>query len=340
MKPDLGKIVAQTIDSPDGGRKIEVVTLEICTLQQQAKQMVLGYAIEIGRRLVEAKSMLPHGAWGNWLKNEVNYSHSTANNLMRIFEEYGASQQSLFGSEANSQALGNLTYTKALQLIAIPEEEREAFVQENDVEHMSSRELQNIIRERDEARKAAEGAKADAAAAEQARAKMAEDMALLNACLAGAREDKELAEQATARLEQELAELKAKPVEVAVETVTDPEAIEKARAEAVAEMQDKLDKAKEAKDKAAEKAKAAEEARDQYLSKVEDLKKRLKRAEMGGDKEVAQFEVLFNQVQASINQMNGILIKARGREDQTVAQIMKQKLQSLADDLWMAGMTQ
>ncbi|MCI2105424.1 MAG: DUF3102 domain-containing protein [Intestinimonas sp.] len=136
---------------PAQDRTIQAVTLEIKTLHQQFKQIVLGYAIEIGRRLVEAKSMLGHGEWGDWLRNEVEFSQSTANNLMRIFEEYGADQMGLFGPEANSQTLGNLPYTKALKLLAIPVEEREAFAEEHDVEHLSTRELDKLIHERDEA---------------------------------------------------------------------------------------------------------------------------------------------------------------------------------------------
>lgn len=92
-------------------RTVEAVTLEIQTLQRQAQQLLLGYAIEIGRRLVEVKAMLPHGQWGTYIKEQVGYSQSTANNLMRIFEEYGTAQQSIFGPEAISQAIGNLSYT-------------------------------------------------------------------------------------------------------------------------------------------------------------------------------------------------------------------------------------
>lgn len=101
-------------------RTVEAVTLEIQTLQRQAQQLLLGYAIEIGRRLVEVKAMLPHGQWGTYIKEQVGYSQSTANNLMRIFEEYGTAQQSIFGPEAISQAIGNLSYTKALRLLALP----------------------------------------------------------------------------------------------------------------------------------------------------------------------------------------------------------------------------
>lgn len=312
-------------------RTVETVTLEIQTLQRQAQQMLLGYAIEIGRRLVEVKAMLPHGQWGEYIKQRVGYSQSTANNLMRIFEEYGAPQQSMFGPEANSQALGNLSYTKALQLLAIPAEEREEFVEENHVEDMSTRELDKAIRERDEARAAAEHAAADQRAAEQARDKMAEDMRLLNAAMASAQDAKELAEQESARLEAELADLKARPVEVAVETVVDQAAVDKARADAIAEMQAKLDKAKEAASKARDKQKQAEAAVEVMKRSMEERAKAEKKAAMAGDKDLAQFEVFFEQVQETANKMQGLLIKARGREDKTAAQGMEKALRALAD---------
>lgn len=38
-------------------RTVEAVTLEIQTLQRQAQQLLLGYAIEIGRRLVEVNPL-------------------------------------------------------------------------------------------------------------------------------------------------------------------------------------------------------------------------------------------------------------------------------------------
>ena len=312
-------------------RTVETVTLEIQTLQRQAQQMLLGYAIEIGRRLVEVKAMLPHGQWGEYIKQKVGYSQSTANNLMRIFEEYGAPQQSIFGPEANSQALGNLSYTKALQLLAIPAEEREAFVEENHVEDMSTRELDKAIRERDEARAAAEHAAADQRAAEQARDKMAEDMRLLNARLSGAREEREQAMQAVARLEKQLAELKEKPVEVAVETVVDQAAVDKARADAIAEMQEKLDKAKEAASEARARQKQAEEAVETLKRSLEEQTKAEKMAAMAGDKELAQFEVLFNQGQELANKLHGLLMKARGRENKSTAQGMEKALRALAD---------
>lgn len=312
-------------------RTVETVTLEIQTLQHQAQQMLLGYAIEIGRRLVEVKAMLPHGQWGEYIKQKVGYSQSTANNLMRIFEEYGAPQQSMFGPEANSQALGNLSYTKALQLLAIPAEEREAFVEENHVEDMSTRELDKAIRERDEARAAAEHAAAEQRAAEQARDKMAEDMRLLNARLSGVREEREQAMQAVSRMEAELADMKARPVEVAVETVVDQAAVDKARADAIAEMQAELDKAKEAESKAKDKQKQAEAAVEELKRSMEEQSKAEKKASMTGDVEMAQFDAFYGQVKEMGNKMNDLLIKARDKEDKTVAHVMEKAMQYLAE---------
>ena len=49
------------VEVPPPSRTVETVTLEIRTLQHQAQGIILNYAIEIGRRLEEAKAMLPHG---------------------------------------------------------------------------------------------------------------------------------------------------------------------------------------------------------------------------------------------------------------------------------------
>jgi len=48
---------------------------------------MLTNAIEVGKRLKEAKALLPHGEWGKWLVESVSYSQRTANRLMQLFEE-------------------------------------------------------------------------------------------------------------------------------------------------------------------------------------------------------------------------------------------------------------
>ena len=318
-KPDLGRIIAQTMAPPADGRTIETITKDILEAQRRGGEAVL----TIGRCLIEAKDMLPHGEWLPWLAEKVGYSEKTAQNFMRLAREF-----------SNPQAIADLGATKALKLLALPPDERERFVADHNVIDMTTRQLEQAIRDRDEARQAAEAAKADAAAAEQARAKMEEDMKLLNVRLSGAQEDREQAAQAVARLEAQLAELKEQPVEVAVETVVDQAAIDKAREEAqvaVSIMQAKLDKARYEKERAEARQKNAEEALEQVRLQLEEQDRAEKKAALGADKDVAQFEVLFGQAQEIANKMRGMLLKARGREDPSAAQGMEKALRALAD---------
>jgi len=98
-------------------RTPQLIAIEINSIKEQTRKQVLFNSIEIGKRLAEAKIMLGHGEWGGWLKSYVDYSQSTANNLMRIFTDYGSSQITLFCDNAKSQALGNLSYTQAVALL-------------------------------------------------------------------------------------------------------------------------------------------------------------------------------------------------------------------------------
>ena len=144
-------------------RTPELIASEINHLKQQTRNIVLYNAIEIGRRLCEAKQFIPHGEWGKWLETSVDYSQSTANNLMNIFNEYGANQMALFGETGpKSQALGKLSYTQAVILLGLPGEEREEFVENNDVENMSTRELQQAIKDLAQARNELEEKEAEA----------------------------------------------------------------------------------------------------------------------------------------------------------------------------------
>ncbi len=134
---------------------------------------MLNNIIEIGRRLCEAKELIPYGSFGDWVRRETGYSVSTANNFMRIFNEYGAAQGCLFGAEAESQTFGKLSYSKALALLAVPAEERERFAEEHHVEDMSTRELQEAIRENERLRQEAEGTALALADLEEARESIA-----------------------------------------------------------------------------------------------------------------------------------------------------------------------
>ena len=131
-------------------RPLEVVKNEIISLTHQAQVSAVHYACEIGKRLIEAKEQVGHGRWGDWLKSEVDYSQSTAESFMKIYREYGTDQLSLFSDFSKSQTIGRLDVSKLLLLTAIPADEREAFAEAADAEHVSVRELKKQIDEKTE----------------------------------------------------------------------------------------------------------------------------------------------------------------------------------------------
>ncbi len=127
-------------------RTPHMIATEIYAIKGQARNVMLVSSIEIGRRLIEAKAMLSHGEWGDWLKNSVDYSQRTAENLMLIYKEYSSNSNDKFAN-----TLANLNYSKAVALLGLPIEEREEFIGNHNIDDMSSRDLQQAIRERDQA---------------------------------------------------------------------------------------------------------------------------------------------------------------------------------------------
>lgn len=115
---------------------IDTLTVEILILKQQTAQSI----IEIGKRLITVKESLPHGEWGKYLEEKVDFSQSTANRFMKVANEF-----------SNSSTLMNLSQSKVFALLSLPQEERENFVKENQVNEMTTRELQQAIKDRDKA---------------------------------------------------------------------------------------------------------------------------------------------------------------------------------------------
>ena len=324
-------------NAPAAERDIEVITAEIIQLKQDAGSAILG----IGQRLIEAKAMLSHGEWLPWLEDRVEFSVSAANRFMKLAREW-----------TNSSALTNLGATKALTLLALPPEERETFMEENNVVDMTSRELEKAIRERDEARKGAEAAQADARSAEESRAKMEADMKTLKEIHRSAQEGEAQAREALAKARAELEELRNRPVDVAVEV--DQEAVEKARAEAAADMQAKVDAAEKAQREAEKKRKEAEKALSDarkeaganaaILSRAEKAEAELAEARrqleaaakaenasiVNQNGDLAMFNVLFSQTQEQVNKMHGLRLKL-GKDDGDLDTKLKTAINALAD---------
>ena len=291
-------------------RDINTITEEINVLSAQAKNMAIAYIIELGRRLTEAKGMLSHGEWGAWLKEKVNYSQSTANNYMKIYEEYGTNQPALIGGFVNSQAFANLGYSKAIALLAMNREEREEFIEQNDVNSLSTRELNALIKERDEERKRAEEAEKEIERLRTFEKEVTENKLKVdeaNADLLKVQLEKKKLEEQIGKLKSTL-DAKDREIEnLENNPALSDEAFEKAKEEARQELKKKLENIEQreksllsAKLDAEKQAKDAEE-------KILALEKQLKMA----DKDTSEFKAVFDHFQDDADKLLEIINKIK-----------------------------
>ena len=291
-------------------RCIDMVVTEIKTICEQVRQYVLVSAVEIGRRLVEAKEMLPHGSWGAWITENFEFSHRQANLFMELFEGYGSDQATLFGAELKSQTFSNLSYTKALKLLALPEEERENFVKENDVDGMSTRELEKVIKERDEALKKAEETEALRAeiteneenikALKEEREKFDTEKEALSGEVEELKKKLEKAKQSEKNAKDKLKNIKENP-EIPEEVMEriNKEASEKAFEEEKKRTEELIKEAEE-KIRLAEKAKQEAENKLKYAEdKADELEKQLKMSNPA----ITEFKALFEQTQQDLQKL-------------------------------------
>ena len=281
-KTDKAELMAEAemnaVEAEFEERTPEIVAAEIRQIADQTRKMVLNSSIEIGKRLCEAKEMVPHGEWAAWLEKNVDFSQSSANNFMKIYTEYGDIQGELWGASAKSQTFGNLSYSQAVALLAVPAEEREEFVKENHVEDMSTRELQEAIKARDEALAAVEKA-------EKKEKKLQKDLDFANKKL---------------KMEQE-----------------DHEKMQKAAEDAANETQAKIEELREKLAAAeAKEPEPSEEMQAEIKRLKEQLKKAelLGAERLAADEETARFKVLFQTVQNNFSDLMDAMYSMRNEE--------------------------
>lgn len=133
--------------------KLARLAAEINTIKAQTLAVVQNATLEIGKRLIQAKGAVGHGNWSQWLKDNVDYSERTAQNIIAIYERFGNGQQKLFGASADPEQVAKLNRSQMLALMSIKDEEQcFEFMEEHkeDLQDMSKRELEAAIKELNE----------------------------------------------------------------------------------------------------------------------------------------------------------------------------------------------
>jgi len=116
----------------------------LTNLAAEARAYSEGLALnmfQLGRVFTEAKKLVEHGEWTEWIRQNAGMSERSAQQLMAIYARFGS-----------KPAFASIEKSKLFKMLSLPDGAEDEFVTENDVADMTSREVEEAVRKaRDEA---------------------------------------------------------------------------------------------------------------------------------------------------------------------------------------------
>lgn len=112
------------------------------TLDSYARQgrMFLNSAaqnlIQFGRVLTEAKPLIQHGTFEKWVNDSFGISKSTAESYMAVWKRFGSQEQ-----------FEGIAFSKLREMLSLPVGTEEQFVQDNDLNEKSVREIKRAVQQ-------------------------------------------------------------------------------------------------------------------------------------------------------------------------------------------------
>lgn len=297
---------------------LPTITAEIKYISKSMNNMLLQCLIEIGKRFAKAKTLVQYGKWGEYCEKYTGYKQAMAENYIKIYKEYGADQQSLFGNFENSESIKNLGVTKLIELTAIPADEREHFVEENNItEETTVKQLHKLIQEKTDALDRAEKKQAVAEKKLEEQIKQSEQAA----------KDKQLMIE---RLQAELDIRNAEPATVPQDELE--KMMQEADENAKKSLQKEIDRLTEEKEKAVQAAEKSKEKYKKLKDEVSAEKEKVDAAEkenaelkqtieklqkeslLGSNEKMVKLQMCFEQAQNSIIAVKTALAAVEGSE--------------------------
>lgn len=287
------------------GRSANSIAMEIQVIVRQAHRVVCSAAIEIGERLIEAKKMVPHGEWEDYVSVRCGFKPRTAQAYMQIA-----------ASREKAQTFADLEFSKVLLLLAMPEGQAEALTAEHDPQSMTVRDLKRQIAEyKDRLEKAA-----DAGAAQQQLLLLAtEENGALKQRLEGIDADYkaqlDTVDRENDQLRADLEAAKNRPAEISGEDADKlrAEGAAKAHAEHAEQEQALAEDVRRLKMELQSTADAAGKASAEKDERIRELERQLSSAAPAANADLMKNEVLtvLAEVQTALNKMHGCYLKSQ-----------------------------
>ena len=328
-------------------RTADQVAADINKVKLNLAVAVVVSSIEIGRLLLEAKALVPHGEWGAWLEANVDFSESKAQSLMRRYKEFGDGQIDMITGTSDLDFFAFLSDSQMDALLALPKPERREFVEEHREElesgDMSVRdmkaEIAKLKSENEGLQKVAEGLNT---MLEEERSKPAPESMVQEVIVHSpseediekirAAEEKRLREEFEAERARTLKEARE---ELAKAEKAKKEAEQKAEREAndAGELKRKLKKIKEGHNATLARIK---EENDKKLAEAEaNFKRQAKASTAGADGNVVRIQIALEDFKRNLTAVSSVLgqMRAEGEEQAAKADKLQAKVEKILGSL-------
>lgn len=142
----------------------EISVLDGLAMQARTLRMNINMNMwQLARVFTEAKKIMPHGQFGKWVEENADVSERTAQDMMAAYKRFGGKPQ--------FEGLGQ---AKTFKLLPLPAGTEEKFMEEHDVSAMTTREVQEAVKQAREEAKAEIERERNARLAAEKRAEEAE----------------------------------------------------------------------------------------------------------------------------------------------------------------------
>jgi hypothetical protein len=91
---------------------------------------------QLGRVFTEAKQLVKHGEWGQWLRDNSGMGERSAQQLMQVYARFGDRPQ-----------LMGVDKSKLFKMLSLPSGQEEAFIAGHDLDNMTSREVEAAVKQ-------------------------------------------------------------------------------------------------------------------------------------------------------------------------------------------------
>ena len=91
--------------------------------------------LQLGRVFTEAKEVIPHGEFEDWVRENTDLSLRTAQNMMAAYKRFGGMKE-----------IEGVSQSNMFRLLRLPEGAEEDFLKEHDAKSMTAREVEEAVK--------------------------------------------------------------------------------------------------------------------------------------------------------------------------------------------------